>query len=127
MNTNTMPLEAETRVLIDRSLENLGWKLSGKDQNVYYEQPRTEAEKKKLGGKRPDYVLYSKESDRPLIVIEAKKKGSRIDVALEQGINYARAINAPLVFARLFLQQMACSARLSTRMQIAHPFSTVKK
>ena len=47
MNTNTMPLEAETRVLIDRSLENLGWKLSGKEQNVYYEQPRSEAEKKK--------------------------------------------------------------------------------
>lgn len=99
MNTNTMPLEAETRVLIDRSLENLGWKLSGKDQNVYYEQPRSEAEKKKLGGKRPDYVLYSKESDKPLIVIEAKKRGSRIDAALEQGISYARAIEAPLVFA----------------------------
>lgn len=99
MNTSTLPLEAETRVLIDRNLENLGWKLSGKDQNVYYEQPRTEAEKKKLGGKRPDYVLYSKESDKPLIVIEAKKKGSRIDAALEQGINYARAIEAPLVFA----------------------------
>lgn len=60
MNTNTMPLEAETRILIDRSLENLGWKLNGKEQNVFYEQPRTEAEKKKLGGKRPDYVLYSK-------------------------------------------------------------------
>ena len=99
MSTNTLPLEAETRVLIDRSLENLGWKLSGKDQNVYYEQPRTEAERKKLGGKRPDYVLYSKESDKPLIVIEAKKKGSRIDTALEQGIYYARAIEAPLVFA----------------------------
>lgn len=99
MNTNTMPLEAETRVLIDRSLENLGWKLNGKDQNVYYEQPRSEEEKKKLGGKRPDYVLYSKESDKPLIVIEAKKKGSRIDAALEQGIGYARAIDAPLVFA----------------------------
>ena len=99
MNINTMPLEAETRVLIDRSLENLGWKLNGKDQNVYYEQPRSEAEKKKLGGKRPDYVLYSKESDKPLIVIEAKKKGSRIDAALEQGISYARAIEAPLVFA----------------------------
>lgn len=67
MNTNTMPLEAETRILIDRSLENLGWKLNGKEQNVFYEQPRTEAEKKKLGGKRPDYVLYSKESDKPLI------------------------------------------------------------
>lgn len=99
MNMNTMPLEAETRILIDRNLEHLGWKLSGKDQNVFYEQPKSEDEKKKLGGKRPDYVLYSKESDRPLIVIEAKKKGSRIDVALEQGIHYARAINAPLVFA----------------------------
>ena len=99
MNTNSMPLEAETRILIDRSLENLGWILNGKEQNVFYEQPRTEAEKKKLGGKRPDYVLYSKESDKPLIVIEAKKKGSRIDTALEQGINYARAIEAPLVFA----------------------------
>ena len=31
MNMNTAPLEAETRVLIDRSLENLGWKLKGKD------------------------------------------------------------------------------------------------
>lgn len=99
MPTNAMPLEAETRVLIDRSLENLGWKLSGKNQNVYYEQPRTVAEKKKLSGKRPDYVLYSKEYDKPLIVIEAKKKGSRIDAALEQGISYARAIEAPLVFA----------------------------
>ncbi len=99
MNTSTMPLEAETRVLIDRTLQNLGWKLDGKDKNVFYEQPRTEAERKKLAGKRPDYVLYSKDSDKPLIVIEAKKKGSRIDTALEQGISYARAIEAPLVFA----------------------------
>lgn len=99
MNTNTMPLEAETRVLIDRNLENLGWKFKGKDKNVFFEQPKTKSEHKKLGGKRPDYVLYSKESDKPLIVIEAKKKGSRIDAALEQGINYARAIEAPLVFA----------------------------
>lgn len=99
MNTNTMPLEPDTRVLIDRSLQNLGWKLNGKDKNVFFEQPKTALERKKLGGKRPDYVLYSKESDKPLIVIEAKKKGSRIDIALEQGINYARAIEAPLVFA----------------------------
>ena len=94
---NTMPLEAETRVLIDRSLENLGWKLSGTDQNVFFEQPKTETERKKLGGKRPDYVLYAKDA-RPLIVIEAKKRGARIDAALEQGINYARTLGAPLVF-----------------------------
>lgn len=94
-----MPLEAETRLLIDRNLENLGWKFNGKDKNVYVEQPRTDEEKKKLGGKRPDYVLYSKDSDKPLIIIEAKKPGSRIDTALEQGINYARKLEAPLVFA----------------------------
>ena len=99
MNMNTTPLEAETRVLIDRSLENFGWKFKGKDKNVFFEQPKTELERKKLGGKRPDYVLYSKEREKPLIVIEAKKKGSRIDEALEQGIGYARAIDAPLVFA----------------------------
>ena len=99
MNMNTLPLEAETRVLIDTTLTNLGWKLNGKDKNVYFEQPRSENERKKLGGKRPDYVLYSKESDKPLIVIEAKKKGVRLDSALEQGIQYAKAIEAPLVFA----------------------------
>lgn len=98
MSTNTMPLEAETRILIDRNLENLGWKFKGKDKNVFFEQPRTKEERKKLEGKRPDYVLYSSDK-QPLIVIEAKKKGARVDVALEQGINYARAIGAPLVFA----------------------------
>lgn len=71
---NTMPLEADTRLLIDTALTNLGWKLDGKDKNVFVEQPKTETERKLLGGKRPDYVLYSNESDRPLIVIEAKKE-----------------------------------------------------
>ena len=72
---NTMPLEASTRILIDRTLENLGWNFNGKDQNVYLEQPKTEKERKLLKGNRPDYVLYSKESVKPLIVIEAKKPG----------------------------------------------------
>jgi type I restriction enzyme M protein len=96
---NTMPLEATTRWLINTNLKNLGWEFEGKKQNVYLEQPRTEAERRKLGGKRPDYVLYSKESDKPLIVIEAKKKGERIDTALEQGIFYAKQLEAPLVYA----------------------------
>ena len=95
----TTPLEQDTRVLIDTSLENLGWKLKGSDKNVFLEQPRTEKERKKLSGKRPDYVLYSKESEHPLIVIEAKRKGTRLDEALEQGVNYARDLEAPLVFA----------------------------
>ena len=97
MRTNTLPLEAETRVLIDRSLENLGWKFTGKGQNVFLERPKTTAEQKKLSGKRADYILYS--DNKPIIVIEAKRKGSRLDAALEQGVDYARAIEAPLVFA----------------------------
>lgn len=93
-----MPLEADTRILIDTNLKNLGWIFSGKDQNVFLERPKTDREKKSLRGKRPDYVLYSKDGD-PLIVIEAKKKGRKIDEALQQGIYYADSLGAPLVFA----------------------------
>ena len=101
MSKNSFPLEADTRVLIDRALTNLGWNMNRHDpkRNVYFEQTKTEEERKKLKGKRPDYVLYSNDTDQPLIVIEAKRPGTRLDKAMEQGINYARAINAPLVFA----------------------------
>ena len=91
-------MEKDTVYLINRSLENLGWRFEGKDKNVFQEQPRTEAERRLLEHKRPDYVLYSKDHE-PLIVIEAKKKGERIDSALEQGIFYAKRLKAPLVFA----------------------------
>ena len=94
---NTIPLEKDTRTLINRNLENLGWELRGNHKNVYFGQPRTKAEKKKLEGKRLDYILYSKK--QPLIIIETKKKGQLLDTALEQGISYARKLNAPLVFA----------------------------
>ena len=100
MINDTLPLEQDTRLLIDRNLENLGWKFTGTDRNVYLEQPRTENERRKLDGMRPDYVLYSDEAgNNPLIVIEAKRKGSMLASALEQGINYAMILNAPLVFA----------------------------
>jgi type I restriction enzyme M protein len=99
---NTIPVEADTRVSIDKSLENLGWIFRGRKQNVYLEQPKTQKEKKLLGGKRPDYVLYAKDEygdERAIIVIEAKRKGERIDTALEQGIQYAKSLDAPIVFA----------------------------
>ena len=99
-----MPLEANTRLLIDKSLENLGWILDVKDENrnVFLEQPKTKEELKLLGGERPDYVLYSKDErgeDKAIMVIEAKRPGKRIDTALEQGIRYAKALDAPIVFA----------------------------
>ena len=96
----TKPLEPETRLIVDRTLENLGWSLgSDKNKNVFLEQPKTDSEKKKLEGKKPDYVLYPKDGDRPLIIIETKKKGTPLDSALMQGIDYAKCLNAPLVFA----------------------------
>lgn len=96
---NTLPLETDTRILIDTNLRNLGWTFEGQQKNVFTEQPKTEYERKKLGGKRPDYVLYSQDCETPLIVIEAKKKGERLDSALDQGIYYAKTLKAPLVYA----------------------------
>jgi type I restriction enzyme M protein len=99
---NALALEADTRVLIDKSLENLGWILTGINQNVFFKQPKTEKEKKRLGGKRPDYVLYAKDErgeESPIMIIEAKRRGERIDTALEQGIHYAKSLDAPIVFA----------------------------
>ena len=96
----TKLLEPETRLTVNRTLENLGWSLGeGNDKNVFLEQPKFETEKKKLEGKKPDYVLYPKNGDAPLIIIETKKKGTPLDAALTQGIDYAKRLNAPLVFA----------------------------
>src|SRR6476661_9100631 len=96
---NNFPLEPEVRVQVDERLKNLGWALTGVKKNVFLEQPKTDEEKKKLKGKRPDYVLYEKGKDTPLIIIETKKPGSNISLALEQGRNYAEILNVPIVFA----------------------------
>jgi type I restriction enzyme M protein len=98
----TKPLEADTRILVDKSLENLGYCLTNpKQKNVFVEQPRTEKERKKLHGKRPDYTIYSSnpDIDKPIIIIETKKRGENINSALQQGIEYAKILEAPIVFA----------------------------
>src|SRR4051794_22066411 len=93
------PLEPDVRLQVNERLHNLGWKLSGSGKNVFLEQPKTDKEKVLLSGKRPDYVLYEKDRDTPLIVIETKKPGSNIQTALEQGKEYANKLEAPIVFA----------------------------
>jgi type I restriction enzyme M protein len=95
------PLEAHTRSEIDLRLRNLGWVFDEKnpDCNVFQERAKTEEQTKKFGGTRPDYVLYESGTDTPIAVIEAKKPGRELDDALSQGEKYAKAINAPLVFA----------------------------
>lgn len=97
----TKPLEADVRNQVNKQLENLGWILDPKNpkKNVFVEQPKLESERKLLKGKRPDYVLYEKDKNIPLIVIETKKRGCNINDALEQGYNYARLLEVPIVFA----------------------------
>lgn len=95
------PLEAHTRTQINTRLQNLGWVLDQRSPNcnVFQEQPKTERQKILLAGSRPDYVLYDAGTDNPLAVIEAKRPGEDLDKALEQAVDYARPIQAPLVFA----------------------------
>lgn len=98
----TFQSEQGIRTLVDEQLKNLGWNLTGgKERNVWQEQPRTKEEQKKLKRGRPDYVLYSKDSDikEPLIIIEAKSPGKNLDEALKQGGEYAETLGAPIVFA----------------------------
>jgi len=97
----TNPLEAHTRSKIDLRLRNLGWSLdqNSPDCNVYQEQAKTDEQTRKFGGGRPDYVLYESGTNKPVAIIEAKKPGTSLDSAIEQGSRYAEAISAPLVFA----------------------------
>lgn len=95
------PLEAHTRSEIALRLRNLGWVFDEKSPNcnVFQERAKTKDQNAKFGGGRPDYVLYESGTDKPLAVIEAKRPGVKLDKAMAQGEDYAKAINAPIVFA----------------------------
>ncbi|MBN9482783.1 MAG: hypothetical protein BGO70_07905 [Bacteroidetes bacterium 43-93] len=97
----SLRIERDTEILIDNQLTNLGWdnNPNSANRNVYQQRVKTSEQKQKLQGKRPDYTLYAMGSDDPLAVIEAKKPGQNIQEALNQGLEYASKINAPLVFA----------------------------
>lgn len=98
-----MPVtEHEVEYAIDTQLSASGWLLDPKDskRNVYKQQARTEEQSKQLGRSRPDYVLYAHEgSNRPTVVIEAKRPGKSLSEALEQGTRYAKKLKAPIVVA----------------------------
>src|SRR3989339_321558 len=94
-------MEADTRYIIDNNLKNKGWILDPSDPNcnVHLESPRDEQLKRKLKGKHPDYILYESGTKKPICIIEAKKGGVDLQKALEQGEEYARELNASLIFA----------------------------
>ncbi|MHA1410442.1 MAG: N-6 DNA methylase [Candidatus Odinarchaeia archaeon] len=96
------PLEASVRHHINTQLENLGWNLneSSPDFDVTQERAKTLEQNKKLRGKRPDYILYEKGTNKAIGVIEAKRTGQNLEAALKKSIdNYARPLDIPLIFA----------------------------
>lgn len=94
-------MEQEARYVIDRLLENKGWVLdrSSAARNVFVEGAKTPSQKKLLQGGRPDYILYKRETDIPIAIIEAKKTGVDLAPAIAQATEYARRLEVPLVFA----------------------------
>jgi len=106
MSKLTNPLESATRKRIDENLNNLGWETDefNKDCNVFTERPRTKEERKKIrakfpNGKFPDYVLYSSETFDPIAIIEAKRMGQNLQLALNQAEDYAKCLGIKIVFA----------------------------
>ena len=94
--------ERSVETLVDTELRNTKWNDNPSDQhgcNVYKQSVKTEAQRKALKGKRPDYVLYKDKSDRVLAVIETKKPQSDLSKAQQQAIDYAKRLKAPIVYA----------------------------
>ncbi len=95
--------ESEAEVAIDLQLMSAGWQLDPRNsyRNVYKQQARTSEQNKQLNPLSPDYVLYSyQDSDKPSIVIEAKKPGKSMTEALDDAIRkYALKINAPIAIS----------------------------
>jgi len=103
----TPPLETATRKKIDQMLDNQGWNTDefSKEHNVTTERVKTNEQTqklKKISGykKPPDYVLYKSNSDTPIAVIEAKRRGQNVDEALEQAREkYAKPLGVKIIFA----------------------------
>ena len=109
MNKFTKPLESATRVKINNWLTNLGWEIdeSNSNCNCFTERARTIEENKKFKGNKPDYVLYSSDTFKPIAIIEAKRQGESLEKALKQGIEkYAVPLGINIVFITdgLFIQ-----------------------
>ncbi|HJD55475.1 MAG TPA: N-6 DNA methylase [Rickettsia endosymbiont of Pyrocoelia pectoralis] len=102
-----MLAEQQTEWIISNNLVNKGWHIDNDiKKNIYFQKPKSEVERTKLKGKKPDYILYS--NDKPIAIIEAKKMGVDLQQALVQAAEYATLLNAPIIFA---MNGAYCEAR----------------
>ncbi len=102
MTNLTRSLESATRKQIDLMLINLGWHTdeTSPECNVFTERAKTVEQDAKFDGNDPDYVLYRSESDEPIGIIEAKRKGQDIDAAIQDAkTKYADPLGVKIIFA----------------------------
>lgn len=116
----TLRIERDTEILIDNQLTNLGWDNNpdSNNRNVFQQRVKTQAQKAKLRGRRPDYVLYPTNEDSPLAVIEVKRPGKNIHDAIKQGLEYADLLDAPIVFSTDGVFTKAIHAKLNRPLKL---------
>lgn len=100
MNVN----ERDIETVVDNQLSRLGWIDSPEsdERNVWKQQAKTNDQNDLLKRRRPDYVLYRSGTDQIIGIIEVRKpsaKKENIEAALKQGIEYAKFLECPIVFA----------------------------
>ncbi len=98
----TKRLELSVTHSILTQLENLGWCVDEKNPacNVFQQRPKTEAERRLLKGNFPDLMLYEKDTNRAIGVIESKRPGESLTKALDETQRkYAKPLQTPLIFA----------------------------
>ena len=74
---NTYSLKVDTRQSITTRLKHLGWVTEGQnpDCNEFQVCVKTAKQARVLQRKRPDYVLYQSNTNKPIAIIEAKHPG----------------------------------------------------
>ncbi|ABV75576.1 Type I restriction-modification system methyltransferase subunit [Rickettsia akari str. Hartford] len=69
-----MLAEQKTEWIISNNIVNKGLHIDNDTKkNVYFQKSKSKTEHTILNGKRPDYILYESNNDKPIVIIEAKK------------------------------------------------------
>jgi len=92
--------EPDIENLLEQQLIKNGWDISinSPNRNVFHQIPRTEAERKKLDGCKPDFCLYlTPNSPSPEIIIETKKPNTNLSAAKKQALKYATLLSSKII------------------------------
>lgn len=87
---------------IEPAIQAVGWERNQVRREVTYTAGQIFVRGKltKRGKKkRADYILYHKQGNIPLAVIEAKRASKDISAGLQQGLDYAEDLDIPFVFS----------------------------